>query len=217
MTDASFVVATRDSYDAVAAEYAEAVTPLLGDMPLERALCTAFAELVRAGGNRTVADVGCGPGHVTALLHQLGLDAFGVDLSPEMVAIARRSHPEVRFEEGSMLALDLRGASLGGLLAYYSIIHIPWERRPQVFAEFHRVLAPGGLLMVGFQVGDDRGYRTEAYGKRVSLDWYRQRPDEVADLLRAVGFEMWMTAVREPVGTEKTAQATLMARKPAES
>lgn len=217
MTDASFVVATRDSYDAVAAAYAETVAPRLDGMPFERALFAAFAELVRAGGNGSVADVGCGPGHVTALLYQLDLDAFGIDLSPEMVALARRSYPRVRFEEGSMLALDLPDASLGGLLAYYSIIHIPWERRPEVFAEFHRVLAPGGLLMLGFQIGDERGHRTEAYGKAVSLDWYRQRPDEVAGLLREVGFEMWMTAVREPEPTDKTEQGTLMARKPLRS
>jgi trans-aconitate methyltransferase len=37
-----------------------------------------------------VADVGCGPGNVTAHLHTLGLTAFGVDLSPEMVGLARR-------------------------------------------------------------------------------------------------------------------------------
>ncbi|MEV1289967.1 class I SAM-dependent methyltransferase [Micromonospora sp. NPDC049679] len=213
MMDASFVSATRDSYDAIAAEYADMVAPYLDRMPLDRALLTAFAELVRAGGNGPVADVGCGPGHVTVLLNHLGLDAFGIDLSPEMVALARRTYPDLRFEEGSMLALDLQDASLGGLLAYYSIIHIPWERRPQVFAEFHRALAPGGLLMLGFQIGDERGHRAEFCGKTVSLDWYRQRPDEVADLLREAGFELWMTAVREPEATDKTAQGCLIARK----
>jgi ubiquinone/menaquinone biosynthesis C-methylase UbiE len=214
MMDAAFVAATRDSYDALADEHADVVASGLDDRPLDRALFAAFAELVRAGGNGPVADVGCGPGRVTILLSRLGLDAFGIDLSPGMLALARRTYPQLRFEEGSMLALDLPDASLGGLLAYYSIIHIPWEQRPQVFAEFHRVLVPGGLLMLTFQIGDERSQYTELFGTPVSLDWYRQQPDEVAELLREAGFELSMTAVREREGTEKTTQGYLLARKP---
>jgi SAM-dependent methyltransferase len=212
MTDASSA-ATRDSYDAIAAEHADFVSGNLDDRPLDRALLAAFAELVRAGGNGPVADIGCGPGRVTILLSRLGLDAFGIDLSPGMVALARSTYPQLRFEEGSMLALDLPAASLSGLLAYYSIIHIPWERRPQVFAEFHRVLAPGEVLMLVFQIGDDQIHRDDFLGTPVCVDWYRQRPDDVANLLREAGFEMWMTAVRERAGKEKTAQGYLLARK----
>ncbi|WP_028192648.1 class I SAM-dependent methyltransferase [Salinispora pacifica] len=75
--------------------------------------------------------MGCGPGRVTILLPRLGLDAFGIDLSPQMVALARQTYPELGFEVGSMLALQVPDASLGGLMAYYSIIHVPWERRPE--------------------------------------------------------------------------------------
>jgi SAM-dependent methyltransferase len=217
MCDAPFLAATRDSYDAMAVEYADMVSSDLDGRPLDRALLVVFAELVRGNGNGLVADVGCGPGRVTILLDRLGLDAFGIDLSPGMVALARRTYPELRFEVGSMLALDLPDASLGGLLAYYSIIHIPWGRRPEVFAEFHRVLAPGGYLMLVFQVGDDRGHRDEAFGKPVALDWYRQQPDEVAPLLRDAGLDLWATVVRESDGTEKTPQGYVMARNPTET
>ncbi|MGN9775487.1 class I SAM-dependent methyltransferase [Micromonospora sp. H33] len=215
MPDASFLDATRDSYDATAVEYAEMVATELDQRPLDRALLAAFAELVRANGAGPVADVGCGPGRVTTLLHDLDLDAFGVDLSPGMVEVARRAYPHLRFEIGSMLALDLPDAALGGLLAYYSVIHVPRDRWPEVFAEFHRVLAPGGPLMLVFQVGDDLYHRDEAFGKPIRLDWYRHRPDQVAHLLRDSGFEMWVTAVKEAEGTERTPQAVLIARKPA--
>jgi hypothetical protein len=77
-----------------------------------------------------------------------------------------------------------------------------------------RVLAPGGLLMMVFQIGDEEGHRTEFFGTPVSMDWYRQRPDDVARLLREAGFEIWTTAVREPDGNEKTAQGYLLAHKP---
>jgi SAM-dependent methyltransferase len=213
VTDAS-LAETRDSYDALAAEHPGVVNADLDDLALDRALFAAFAELVRAGGNKPVADVGCGAGRVTILLSRLGLDAFGIDLSPGMVALARRTYPRLRFEEGSMLALDLPAATLGGLLAYYSIIHIARERRREVFDEFHRVLAPGGLLMLVFQIGDEQGHRTDFLGTPVSVDWYRQRPDDLTGLLRETGFEMWTAAVREPEGNEKTAQGYILARKP---
>jgi SAM-dependent methyltransferase len=205
---------TRDSYDALAAEHPDVVNADLDDRVLDRALFAVFAELVRAGGNKPVADVGCGAGRVTVLLARQGLDAFGIDLSPGMVALARRTYPHLRFEEGSMLALDVPAATLGGLLAYYSIIHIALERRREVFAEFHRVLAPGGLLMLVFQIGDEQGHRTDFLGTPVSVDWYRQRPGDLTDLLREARFEMWTTAVREPEGSEKTAQGYILVRKP---
>jgi SAM-dependent methyltransferase len=214
MPEASLLADTRDSYDAVAAEYADAVSARLDTSPLDRAMFTAFAELVASGGHRAVADVGCGPGQVTALLAGLGLDVVGIDLSPRMVELARSTCPGLRFEVGSMLALDLAAASLGGLVASYSIIHLPWHRRAEAFAEFARVLAPGGHLMLGFQVGDDRGHRSEAFGKRVSLDWYRQRPDDIARLLRHAGFELLATTVREPHGSEQVPQCVVLARRP---
>ncbi|MGI5213183.1 methyltransferase domain-containing protein [Plantactinospora sp. CA-290183] len=193
MSDEPFLAATRDSYDAMVVEYADMFGASLADMPLDRALLAAFAELVRANGNGPVADVGCGPGRVTTVLRELGLDAFGIDLSPGMIELARRTYPGLRFEVGSMLALELPDAALGGLLGYYSIIHVPWERRPEVFAEFHRVLAPGGQLMLAFQVGDDLIHRDEVFGKPVDLNLYRQQPGEVSELLREAGFEPWAT------------------------
>jgi SAM-dependent methyltransferase len=217
MTEAPFLRATRESYDALVADHVDRLGSELGDKPLDRALLAAFAEWVQAAGNARVADVGCGPGRVTAVLEDLGLDAFGVDLSPEMIALARRTHPDVRFEVGSMLALDIPDASLGGVLANYSIIHVPWEHRADVFAEFHRVLAPGGQLMLVFQVGDDRQHYDEVDGLAISLDWYRQQPDDVAELLHKAGFHVRVKVVREPeAGAEKTPQGYLLAYKPAD-
>ncbi|MFG1624608.1 class I SAM-dependent methyltransferase [Kribbella sp. NPDC049227] len=211
--DTSFVGALRDSYDALAAEHADIVASSLDDRPLDRALFAAFAELVRAGGNDLVADVGCGPGRVTILLSDLGLDAFGIDLSPGMLALARRTHPHLRFDEGSMLALDLPDATLGGLLAYYSIIHIPWDQRPQLFAEFHRVLAPGGVLMLAFQIGTENNHRTELFGTPISITWYRQQPTDLAALLQTAGFTLHTTTVREPETPNTPAHGYLIAHK----
>ncbi|MFE3382609.1 class I SAM-dependent methyltransferase, partial [Streptomyces anulatus] len=181
-----FQRATRDSYDTMAPAYVEFTRGELAAKPLERALLSTFAELAAAGGGLPVADIGCGTGRVTAHLRELGLgiDVFGIDLSPQMVAVAREEHPGLRFEEGSMLGLGLPDASLGGLLAWYSTIHVPDEELPRAFAEFHRVLAPGAHVQLGFQVGDEPLRLTEAWGLEISLDFHRRQPERVAALLR---------------------------------
>jgi SAM-dependent methyltransferase len=208
----TFVHAARIAYDRIAADYAENFSVELRDKPLDRALLTAFAELVRSGGGGPVADIGSGPGHVTAQLRALGLDVFGIDVSPEMLAQARAAYPELRFDEGSMTGLDLPDGGLAGITALYSTIHIPTERLPEVFGEFRRVLAPGGHLLLAFQVGDDeRRHRTEAFGHPISLHYYLRRPEAVAELLAGAGLPVLARLHREPGEGETAPRAYLLA------
>jgi SAM-dependent methyltransferase len=213
MTEPAYLRTTRQAYDAVAIDYADRFSSELAARPLDRAMLAAFAELVRAAGGGPVADVGCGPGHVTAHLHALGLTVFGVDLSSEMVAVARRVHPGLRFEEGSMTDLELADGVLGGIVAWYSIIHTPPEFLPAVLCEFHRVLGPDGLLLLTFQTGDERVHLEHAYGHTVSLDAYRLKPDRVVELLNQVGLVVHARLLREPEEPEKVQQACLLARR----
>ncbi|PXY31636.1 class I SAM-dependent DNA methyltransferase [Prauserella muralis] len=211
MTESPSLRETRTFYDAVAADYTEMVRTELDGEVLGRAMLAAFAERVRAAGSGPVAEVGCGPGRITAHLHELGLAAFGVDLSPAMVAIARREYPGLRFDEGSMTALDIADGTLTGLVAWYSLIHSPPGGLPSVFAEFRRVLAPGGQLLVAFQVGDAPLRVEQPFGHAVSLDFQRLRPERVADALEAAGFSVRARLVREPEESEKVPQAYLLA------
>lgn len=219
MTELSYLRTTRAAYDIVAADYAELLSAELAGKPLDRALLATFAEFVHAANVGPVADLGCGPGRVTAHLQSLGLSAFGVDLSPAMVAVARHRHPDLLFDEGSMAALSLTDGVVGGIVAWYSIIHTPPEMLPVVFAEFYRVLCPGGHLLLAFQVGDDeRVHRELAYGHAVSLDSYRLSPDRVAELLNETGLVVHTRALREPAGEfEKTPQAYFLAHRPVEA
>lgn len=187
----------------------------LAEQPYDRAVLGLFAELVRDGGGCLVADVGCGPGRITGHLAGLGLDAFGIDLSPAMVEVARRDHPELRFEVGSMTNLDLPDASLAGLLGWYSLIHLPDEAIPAVLAHFYRVLRPGGLVLLAFHVGDDSRLKTSGYGGHpMRLFVHRRPPERVARWLSDAGFVVDTRVVREPEGFETVPQAYLLARKP---
>jgi SAM-dependent methyltransferase len=180
---------TRASYDTVAVSYADQTRHLMDETPEERAVLALFADMVRVQGGGTVADVGCGPGRITAQLRQLGVDAFGIDLSPGMIEVARRDHPGLRFDVGSMTGLSLADASMTGLVAWYSLIHVPDDEIGSAFAEFQRVLRPGGPLLIGFHVGDGSRLKTEGYGGHpMKVYVHRRRHDQMIAWLGDAGF-----------------------------
>ncbi|MFJ5924900.1 class I SAM-dependent DNA methyltransferase [Kitasatospora sp. NPDC092948] len=199
MTGDDWLTDIRDSYDTVAVSYADQLREALTGAPYLRAALSLFAELVRTAGGGPVADVGCGPGHVTAHLGELGLDAFGVDLSPAMIEVARRDHPGLRFEVGSMTDLRLAGGSVAGLLAFWSLVHLPDEVVPAVFGEFRRVLRPGGPLLIGFHVGTGARLKTQGYGGHpMRVHVHRRRPEQVAAWLRDAGFTVEAHLLTDP-------------------
>ncbi|TNC27669.1 class I SAM-dependent methyltransferase [Amycolatopsis alkalitolerans] len=184
MTEPPHVAAVRESYDTVAAEYARRY-PIARVDPVARAMLGAFAEIVHG----PVADLGCGPGRVTAFLAERGASVSGVDVSPEMVLLARRAYPHLRFSVGSMTALDTGDGELGGILAHYSTHHTPPGWLPIVFAEFERTLAPGGQVMLATHTGDGEHLRpAQAYGGRpVSYESYLLPSERIAELLGEAG------------------------------
>jgi SAM-dependent methyltransferase len=204
-------MAVRAAYDVVASTYAEILRDELSSKPVDRALLGLFAELV--GEGRLVADLGCGPGRVTGYLGALGLDAFGIDLSPEMIAVARRDYPQLNFSEGQLARLDLDDASVAGVLAWYSIIHTPPAQIPAVFLEFSRVLAPDGWLLLAFQSGNEHIHLTHAYDHDISLEAWRLDPADVISMLTEAGFTITTQVVRAADDREKTSQAYLLATK----
>jgi ubiquinone/menaquinone biosynthesis C-methylase UbiE len=203
----------RNAYDTVAADYSELLRTALTAKPFDRAMLVAFADLIKTGSLGRVADLGCGPGHVTAFLHGQGLDAFGMDLSSQMVAIAKKDYPELRFEVGSMRTLALQDRTLGGITAWYSIIHTPPAQLPATFEEFSRVLVDGGYVALAFQVGHERVHIEHGYGHSVSLDAYRMDPNATIDLLASAGLIVKARLVREPDAQEKVPQAYLLAQR----
>ena len=207
------VTQTRTAYDLVAADYADLLRDDLAGSPYDRAMLGVFAEQIADGGGGLVADLGCGPGRIAGYLAGLGMDVTGIDLSPGMVDVARREHPGLRFEVASMAALPFADAELAGALAWYSIIHTPEERQGELFAEFARVVRPGGLLLLAFQVGDDAVHLTHAYGHDIDLHTRRQNPERVREHLIDAGFSATAELLRQPVAPEKSPQGYVLARR----
>jgi SAM-dependent methyltransferase len=117
---------TRASYDIVVASYARLVPDAHDGRPLDAAIMRAFAELTEG----PIGDLGCGTGRITRHLHELGLDAFGVDLLDGMLEQARKLYPHLNFAQGDIANLDLEDDSLGGAVVWYSTVHMPTETAP---------------------------------------------------------------------------------------
>jgi SAM-dependent methyltransferase len=207
MTEPAQLAATRAAYDEMADRYAEFIKADLVDKPLDRGMLAAFVELVGPG---PVADLGCGTGRLTAYLNSTGVSAFGVDLSPGMVAEARRLYPELRFDVGSLTGSKVGDGVLRGVLAWYSIIYTPPESLAEVFAEFHRMLAPGGHVALAFKAGNER----RRIRRVVEFDEYLLVPERIAGLMAGAGLRVTAQLVRGPGAGEPEPQAYLLAEKP---
>ena len=196
MTSEERMNAVRQTYDRVAQDYAREISGELEHKPLDRALLDCFAEL--AGAQGVVADIGCGPGNVGRYLHDRGVEVVGLDLSPVMVTTARRLNPEMTFEVGNMLALDVPDGAWAGIVAFYSLIHLTPADLPRACGEFYRTLSDGGRTLVAFHIGDEHVHRDEWWGHEVDLDAYFFALDDVANALGSAGFTLEARIEREP-------------------
>jgi SAM-dependent methyltransferase len=205
------------SYDLVADEYVRRIFDELQYKPLDRQLLDRFAASVRDVG--PVCDMGCGPGHVARYLDAHGAEVCGVDLSPAMVERARRLVPGVQFRQGDMLALNAPDAAWAGIVAFYSIIHIRRSDLERALGELRRVLRPGGLLLVAFHIGEETIHLDEWWGQKVCVDFFHFRCEEVAECLRAAGFEIEDIVERDPYPDveHQSRRAYIFARRPSDS
>jgi len=205
---------TADSYDAVAAQYAEKFQNEMDDKPFDR---DCLDRLIREVGKLgPICDLGCGPGQIARYLRRRGASTLGVDLSPGMVAEARRLNPDVSFPTGDMLALPDADKAWGGIAAFYCIIHVPRERVVSALREMRRVLKPGGVLLLAFHIGDHVLQLETWWEKKVRLDFFYFQPAEMEAALREAGFELLETLVRRPDPSVEveTVRAYVFARNP---
>jgi SAM-dependent methyltransferase len=176
----------RRGYDAVAEDYAAGFRDELDHKPLDRALLSALIEQCEMAA--PIADLGCGPGHVTAWLEGKGVRAVGIDLSAEMVAVGRREYPGVEFRRGDLLDLPATEGEFGAVVALYSIIHLEPDELRRALEEIHRVLLPEGLVLVAFHIGTEVRHLDEWLGHDVDIDFRFFETADVAAAMEDAGF-----------------------------
>ena len=192
------------AYSRRAVEYVDLFGSMTAVHASDRQLVDTWADAV-AG---PVIDAGCGPGHWTNYLAQRGTVASGIDLSPAFIAHARTQYPGVSFEIGDVDTLGATTASLGGVLAWYSLIHHEPSTIQVPLTEFARVLRPGGYLLLGFF----EGAAIEVFDHAV-LEAYKWPVTEFGRELRTAGFDVIETHTRTGARERPRSHGAILARR----
>jgi SAM-dependent methyltransferase len=186
----------RSSYDTVAGKYETRFLDELTDKPEDRQLLETFAGRV----DDPVVELGCGPGQIGAYVRRRGPRVYGLDLSAEMAARAKTRL------DGAMVAdlrsLPVASGRLGGLLAFYSLIHIPRPQLGDVAREIHRVLRPGGRVLLAVHEGEGLFEGDEFLGESVPFVATLFELDDLVDEIRASGLDVIRAERRMPYESE---------------
>lgn len=204
----------ESTYDTVAEGYSEAFSGEHERKPKDREILRRFS--IEVGDKGPVWDFGCGPGQTTKYLKGLGVEISGLDLSEKMLEQARALHPEIHFRKGNILELEFEDDSIGGVVAFYAIVHFTEAQVGTAFSEVFRVLQPGGLFLLTYHIGEDTICIEEFLGKEVDIDFMFFTTDFISGCLEGVGFEKIETIEREPYpGVEyESRRAYVFAKKP---
>jgi len=193
------------TYDVAAEYYASTFAGELDGKPFDRDLLDRCAAALAGRGE--VWDVGCGAaGHLTRYLADRGVAASGADLSPGSVAVARRCQLGLTFRVADMCDLPAGDGSLAGIVAFYSMIHLPRPRIPVALAEFRRVLMPGGALVAAMHGGTGEIGSDAAFGLPVQVRATLVSPDEIAGMAESAGFTIREQDERAPYPGEYPSQ-----------
>ena len=188
----------RSSYNTVARTYESRFVDELRDKPRDRELLERFAVSV----GDPVVDVGCGPGQIGAFVQGLGRRVAGIDFSPQMARLALdRLDAAVTAD---MRALPLADRAVGGVVAFYSLIHLPRPDLVPALREFRRVLRPGGRVLFSAHEGRGEVELEEFIGQPVPMIATFFELDELTAATAAAGFEVVSAERREPYPVEST-------------
>ena len=192
----------RHAYEGVIDGYADAFGDGLERSAFDRSvLDDAIASLPATA---LLVDLGCGPGQIACYLSAHGRRAFGLDLTPAMLKIARRRHNDLPLIGADLLYLPLRAGTVDGVVAWYSLHNLPRVLLSDALTEARRVLRGGGVFLVSTHVGEgeewvEHDWHGEA--EQVVITYYE--PEELVALVNDHGFAVCDIRSRLPLDHER--------------
>ena len=193
-------VTEQPGYDALADLYDETFATGYTCAEERSAIDLFAAELSTLDRIGPVVDVGCGTGHHANDLTARGFRVIGADPSDAMLGHARRRFPALELVQDDALLRGVPTDVFSGVLARYSLIHVPPDQLGAVLSSWARRLQPGGVVLVAFQaLPSEAAEDVEEFDHVVARAW-RWKPDAMAAALTRVGLsERWRLVV-QPTG-----------------
>lgn len=192
---------TRQAYNLAAEKYHNLFHAEMEEKEYDRQLLDDFGREFAPGS--FIADAGCGPsGHVGRYLFDKGLRVVGIDISDRCVEMAARFNPGMKFLCGDIGRMGLWEGCFQGLVSYYSIIHTPKRLVPKIFAEFSRVLAPDGYLLVAVKAGSREGFQSELLGIKAEIYFSFFDEYEIRNYFENAAFRVELLHKRNPYAFE---------------
>jgi len=179
--NADYKALVRRGYDRCAAAYDQA-----RKQETEQAL-TALTDRLTDGA--VVLDIGCGGGVPVSRDLARRAAVTGVDISGEMIALARHNVPAGTFIHGDIMALDFLPAHFDAVVGFYAIFHLPREEHEVLFRRIHRWLKPGGYLLATLSAQNEPAYTEDDFFD-VTMYWSNFGLNEYRTMLQNFGFKL---------------------------
>lgn len=158
---------TISAYNALAEKYHESFKDEMSHKLYDQQVLDQFSKII--GSNKSICDAGCGPsGHIGAYLQQYGHAVTGIDISPDCIELASMYQPDMKFLVMDMMDTNFKAEVFDAIISYYSIIHTPKTKIPDIIKEYHRILKPNGLLLIVVKKGKQEGI--------ISEEWFEEHP-----------------------------------------
>ena len=204
----------KNTYNTIAQEYTAAFTDEHDKKPKDREILLRFSQEI--GNRKPVWDLGCGPGQTAGYLKNLGVEISGLDLSENIIELAKTINPDIHFQKGNILELEFENNSISAVAAFYAIVHFTEKQVETAFHEIFRVLRPDGLFLFTYHIGRNTIHLDEFLGKRVDIEFMFFTTEFISNCLKKNGFEIMEIRERETYpGVEyESRRAYVFAKKP---
>ena len=178
----------RLTYARIAQEYSERDSNVL---PISAEVEAARQDLAnRLLPGAAILDLGCGSGRDSRMFHSLRFAVTGIDISPDMLAQAKRQAPDIEYLELDMELLDLAGRQFDAVWANASLLHLPKDSIRPVLRQLHTVLTPNGLLFIKVKQGNgERVADEERFNMRIQRFYSFYQTEELKELVEEERFK----------------------------
>ncbi|HUT81873.1 MAG TPA: class I SAM-dependent methyltransferase [Candidatus Bathyarchaeia archaeon] len=186
----------REGYNKVASQYLAMRNEDLEEMSYLPEFCSLLPE----GGR--VLDAGCGGGIPFTKYLSDAFEVIGIDISETQIKLAKKNVPKAQFFIKDMTQLDFPDNYFDGILAYYSIIHIPREEQEGLFKNLFRMLKPNGVALFSLHSTDDpETIYNDFFGEE--MFWSGFDAETNLDILKKIGFKIiWSKFVSDSLSED---------------